>query len=134
MTEPPVVYVVCQAEYENNGPVAVFTAAELAGQHAAALPDSPFSKYDVIPLPLVSHIPQRADLHLHAGRVCGAHGEIEDEQTWTVAQWDYGIPAQPVVSIDDRRPEMPRVHVAAASPEAAEAAFRDAVNGMRATG
>ena len=127
MTELLIVHVVCQDEYESNGPVAVFTDPVLAEQHAADCHTEHRSDYIVIPLPLLDRAPKRALKHLRAGRVCGAHGEVEDEQSWTVAHWDFELPAEPVVTIDGRFPEMPRVHVAASSAEAADSAFRVAV-------
>ena len=118
------VYVVCQAEYDAHGPIAVFTNAVAAERHAEDCRTVHGGEYEVTPLPFVGVVPQRVKLFLHAGRVCQPHGAVEDEQTWTVDHWDYEIPAEPVVAIDGRFPEMPRLHVAAASAEAAEAAFR----------
>jgi hypothetical protein len=121
----PIVYVVCQADYDAQGPAAAFTNAEAAEQHAADLRALHSGcDFEVIELPFLGTVPQRASTYLHAGRVCMADGRVEDEQSWTVEHWDYSVPPQPVVSIDERRPEMPRVHVAAASADVAEGAFR----------
>jgi hypothetical protein len=127
MTDPLIVHVVCEAEYESNGPVALFTDPEAAEQHAADCRREHRGEYEVRSFPLLDRAPKRALKHLRAGRVCGPHGVVEDEQSWTVAHWDFELPAEPVVTIDGRFPEMPRVHIAAASAEAAESAFRVAV-------
>lgn len=137
--QPPVtVYVVCEAEYDARAAVAVFTNAAAAEQHAADCSDEASGAfrhdYEVIPLPFLGVVPQRALLHLHAARVCWDHGgAVEDEQTWTVDHWDYDLPAEPVVTINEH-PVTPRVHVAAASAEAAESAFREAVEKVREAG
>lgn len=123
------VYIVCQAEYDDNGPVAVFTNRAAAMQHADDSRTVHGCEFEVIPLPLLGTVPQRVQLHLHAGRVCEPRGVVEDEQAWTVDHWDFQIPREPVVTIDARRPEMPRVHVAAATAEAAKAAFWETAAG-----
>lgn len=132
---PPVVYVVCEAEYDARAAVAVFTNAPAAEQHASDCSDVASGafrcNYEVVPLPFLGVVPQRALLHIHAAHVRINGSQVEDEQTWTVDKWDYDIPAEPVVSVDDRRTDMHRVHVAAATPEAAEAAFREAVEKVR---
>lgn len=124
------VYIVCQAEYEAHGPVAVFTDRAAAEQHAENSRTVHGGDYEVIPLPLLGTVPQRVQLHLHAGRVCHDHGDdVEDEQAWTVDKWDFDIPREPVVTVDARHPAATRIHVAAATPEAAAKAFREAAAG-----
>jgi hypothetical protein len=134
MTEPPTVYVVCKAEYEDNGPVVPFTTRELAEQHAAHLRDVSGDGYEVLPMPLLDRAPVAAQMYSHAGSVRHGSGEIEGEKASAFETWEYYVPAQPVVGTGRGPIGTTHVHVSAASPEAAEAAFRDAVNGMRATG
>jgi hypothetical protein len=132
MTDLPLVYVVCQAEYEANGPVAVFTTPEFAEQHAANLRGG-FSDYLVDAMPLLDHVPARAELHLRQG-LLRRDGTVEAEQSWTVEQWDYDLPTEPVVTLHAGRDDATRIHVAAASPEAAVAAFWGAVESLQALG
>lgn len=127
---PPVVHVVCNAEYEHNGPVAAFTDPELAGRHARDLHAEHRCDYEVLEFPLLDRVPVRATLHLHAGAV-RRDGAVEGEQSWTVPHWDYDIPAEPVVTMDTRRADVTRIHIAAATPEAARAAFEAAVTQVR---
>jgi hypothetical protein len=130
MTEsPPTAYVVCQAEYDAHGPVAAFTTAELAEQHAAQSRAVYRSAYEVRPMPLLDFLPTRVDLHLHAGNL-HVGGPVEGEQSWTVEHWSHELPAQPVVTLTDGRDGTVRIHVAAASAEAAVAAFRETVAAM----
>ena len=132
MTDLPRVYVVCQAEYEANGPVAVFTTPEFAEQHAADMRAVHRSDFEVIPVPLVDHLPTRAVKHLRQG-LLRRDGTVEAEQSWTVERWDYDLPAEPVVTLHKGRDDTTRIH-AAASPEAAVAAFWGAVESLRAPG
>lgn len=127
MTDPLIVHVVCAAEWEHDGPVALFTTVEAAERHAADCRREYRAEHEVRQFPLLDHAPKRALKHLRAGRVCSVHGEVEDEQAWTVEYWDFELSTEPVVTIDSRHPDTPRVHVSAASAEAAESAFRVAV-------
>lgn len=128
---PPLVYAVCQAEYDAHGPHAVFTNLPSAERHAADCREVHGGRYEVVPLPFLGVAPQRADLHLRLG-LLHRDGTLEGEQAWTVEHWDYDLPAEPVVTLSEGRGETVRVYVAAATPQAAQAAFRAAVEGMRA--
>lgn len=127
---PPVVHIVCDDEWESNGPVAAFTDPEMAEQHARNLQKENRSDYEVRPFPLLDRVPVRATLHLHAGAVL-RDGAVEGVQTWSVPHWDYEIPAEPVVTMDTRRADRTGIHVAAATPESAQAAFTAAVEAVR---
>jgi len=129
--QPPVVHIVCDDEWESNGPVAAFTDPEMAEQHAANLRKEHRSAFDVRPFPLLDRVPVRATLHLHAGAV-QRDGAVEGEQAWSVPHWDYEIPAEPVVTITPGRADTTRIHIAAESPESAQAAFGRSVEQVRA--
>lgn len=128
---PPVVHIVCNAQWEHDGPVAAFTTPEDAEQHARNLHSENRSDYEVRPFPLLNRVPVRATLHLHAGAVL-RDGAVESEQAWSVPHWDYEVPAEPVVTMDTRRADRTGIHVAAATPESAQAAFTAAVETVRA--
>lgn len=128
--QPPVVHIVCNAEWEHDGPVAAFTTPEDAEQHARNLHKENRSDYEVRPFPLLDRVPVRATLHLHAGAV-QRDGAVEGVQTWSVPHWDYEAPAEPAVTMDTRRADRTGVHVAAATAESAQAAFTAAVETVR---
>lgn len=131
MTGLPRVYVVCQAEYDAQGPSAAFTDPVIAEQHAVDMRVEHRSDFEVILVPLVDHLPTRAAKHLRQG-LLSRDGAVEAEESWTVEHWDYGLPPEPVVTLRQDRDETTRIHVAAATAEAAEAAFRGVVEGLRA--
>jgi hypothetical protein len=133
MTDLPRIYVVCQAEYDAQGPCAAFTDPEIAEQHAADMRVEHHGDFQVIPLPLVDHLPTRAAKHLRQG-LLRRDGVVEAEQSWTVEHWDYDLPAEPVVALHGHRDDTTRIHVAAASPEAAVATFWGAVESLRVLG
>lgn len=128
---PPVVHLVCDAQWEDNGPVAAFTDPGHAETHARNLHAEHRSDYEVREFPLLDRVPVRVTLHLHAGAVL-RDGGVEAEQTWSVPHWDYEIPAEPVVTITPGRADTTRIHIAAESPQAAQAAFGRSVEQVRA--
>lgn len=133
MTELPIVHVVCEADYESNGPVALFTRPEDAEKHAADLRGQHRNPYEVRTMRLLDCAPERAETHIHRGFVRHDDGQVEGEKTWTVENWNYDVPVEPVVSTALAGRITTQVHVAAESAEAAGAAFWEAVEQVRAT-
>jgi hypothetical protein len=130
MTEQAIVYAVCKAEYEDNGPIALFTSPDLAEQHAAHLREMSGDGYEVEPMPVLDHAPTKTVVHARHGVVYRDDGRVGDERVSTFETWEYCVPLEPQVNTN----WIPRlgtgVYVSAASPDDAESAFRETVAAM----
>lgn len=127
---PPVVYVVCHSEHETNAAVAAFTTPELAHEYTAELRKTGY--FETLQLPVLDAAPKRVEEFRHFGLVNHETGRVEQERSWTMRLWDYEMADGPDVSIGHEYIGKTRIYVTeASSAEAAEAAFREAVEKVR---
>lgn len=120
--ERPVVWAVCKDEWENNGPVAVFTTQALADEHCAALAAEPGygANYDVRPFPLLDAEPQRVTWYHRQAAIHTTSGDVSRYEREPRTGWRYEH-ADPLVDVTGPR-GMVVINAWATTDEAALAA------------
>lgn len=115
----PVVWAVCEAEWEQNGPVAIFTTQALADEHCAALEASGSGNHEVRKFPLLNAAPQKIMWHWRQICVRGTDGVTVRHKN-AFPGWDYEY-ADPMVDVIVQ-PNAVVINAHATTEEAAEAA------------
>lgn len=96
--ERPVVWAVCEDEWENNGPVVGFTTKALADEHCFTLNLTASGNHDVRKLPLLSTTPQQVTWHWRQICVREADGVTVRHKQPQHNGWDYDH-ADPLVEV-----------------------------------
>lgn len=116
----PVVWAVCEAEWESSGPVVVFTTEALANEHCAALNAEHRGNYDVQARPLLDAAPRKVTWHWRQISIRERDGAISRGAREPYQGWDYDH-ADPEVEVAHPR-NAAVINATATSDEAASAA------------
>jgi hypothetical protein len=118
--EHNIIWAVCEAEWESNGPVVAFTSEDLANEHCAALNAEGSNNYAVEALLLMDAAPRRTTWH-HRQASIHTDGTVQRYEQQPHNGWDYEHDDDPTLLICGPRNAV-AVNAYATSAEAALAA------------
>jgi hypothetical protein len=96
------VWVVCEDEWESNGPIVAFTSEALANEHCAVLNFESSNTYAVVALPVLDEAPRRVTWH-HRQASVRADGVVQRYEQTPHDGWRYEHDDDPMLLLAEPR-------------------------------